>query len=103
LLISIYPLFLTQIDLPHLSLVLRSSIDTEIIRITAHNICHLSGSFLLDQGGTPGYIQDHLGHSSIEMTMNIDRHKIRKYNRKAVEKLRRGFSVPMGAKWGQIG
>jgi hypothetical protein len=37
------------------------------------------------------------------MTMNVDRHKIRKYNRKAVEKLRRGFAVPMGAKWGQIG
>jgi integrase len=51
--------------------------------LTPHSLRHFSGSFLLDQGVDIGYVQDHLGHNSIQMTMDTYRHKIRKYNREA--------------------
>jgi len=38
-----------------------------------------------------GYVQDHLGHSTIGMTMDVYRHKIRKNNRRAAEKLGKAF------------
>ena len=34
---------------------------------------------------------DHLGHSSVQMTMDTYRHKLRKQNREAAEKLVRAF------------
>ena len=59
--------------------------------LTPHSLRHFSGSFLLDQGEDIGYVQDHLGHSSIQMTMDIYRHKIRQQNREAATKLGRAF------------
>lgn len=62
-----------------------------IRHITPHSLRHFSGSFLLDQGENMGYVQDHLGHSTIGMTMDIYRHKIKKQNRAAAEKLGKAF------------
>jgi len=47
-----------------------------------------------------GYVQDHLGHSSIEMTMNVYRHKIKKQNQEAAAKLGKAFFGPGGCKIG---
>ncbi len=59
--------------------------------LTPHSLRHFSGSFLLDQGEGMGYVQDHLGHSTIEMTMNIYRHKIHQQNRGAAKKFGEAF------------
>jgi integrase len=55
---------------------------------------------LLDQGEGIGYVQDHLGHSSIQVTMDIYRHKIKKHNQEAAEKLGGAFFEPNGCKMG---
>ena len=49
-----------------------------------------------------GYVQDHLGHSSIEMTMNVYRHKMKKQNQGAAEKLGKVFFGDNGCKMGAI-
>jgi integrase len=59
--------------------------------LTPHSLRHFSGSFLLDQGEDMGYVQDHLGHSTIGMTMDIYRHKLKKQNQRAAEKLGKAF------------
>jgi integrase len=62
-----------------------------IRHLTPHSLRHFSGSSLLDQGEGIGYVQDHLGHSSIQMTMDTYRHKIRKHNQDAAEELGKAF------------
>jgi integrase len=62
-----------------------------IRELTPHSLRHFSGSFLLDQGESVGYVQDHLGHATSGMTMDVYRHKIRKQNREAAEKMGRVF------------
>jgi integrase len=59
--------------------------------LTPHSLRHFSGSFLLDQGEDMGYVQDRLGHATIGMTMDVYRHKIRKKNQRAAEKLGKAF------------
>jgi integrase len=59
--------------------------------ITPHSLRHFNGSFLLDQGEDMGYVQDHLGHSTIGMTMDVYRHKFKKQNQRAAEKLGKAF------------
>ncbi len=71
-----------------------------IRHLTPHSLRHFSGSFLLDQGEGMGYVQDHLGHSSIDMTMDVYRHKIRKQNREAAKKLGRAFFASDGCNMG---
>jgi len=62
-----------------------------IRHITPHSLRHFSGSFLLDQGEDMGYVQDHLGHSTIGMTMDVYRHKLKQRNQGAAEKLGKAF------------
>ncbi len=38
-----------------------------------------------------GYVQDHLGHSTIGMTMDVYRHKLKQRNQGAAEKLGKAF------------
>jgi len=59
--------------------------------LTPYALRHFSGSFLLDQGESVGYVQDHLGHATSGMTMDVYRHKISKQNREAAEKMERVF------------
>ncbi len=65
--------------------------QAKVRHLTPKSMRHLNGSFLLDQGEDVGYVQDHLGHSSIDMTMNVYRHKMKKCNRGAAEKLGAAF------------
>jgi len=74
-----------------------------IRHLTPHSLRHFSGSFLLDQGETPGYVQDHLGHATIGMTMGTYRHKLRKQNREAAEKMGKAFFGTDGCKMGANG
>ncbi len=59
--------------------------------LTPKSLRHLSGSYLLDQGEAVGYVQDHLGHSTCRLTMDTYRHKIKKHNQRAAEKLGGAF------------
>ena len=52
--------------------------EAEVRDLTPHSIRHFHGSLLLDQGYDMGYVSDRLGHSGIQITMDIYRHKISK-------------------------
>lgn len=71
-----------------------------IRHLTPHSLRHFSGSFLLDEGEGMGYVQDRLGHSSIQMTMNVYRHRMREYNQNAAEKLGKAFFRSDGCNMG---
>lgn len=49
----------------------------------APHVCH----FTFDQGESPAYVRDQLGHSSIKMTVDIYGHWIPGANRQAVNRL----------------
>lgn len=61
--------------------------------LTPKSLRHFSGSYLIDQGENVGYVQDHLGHASSQMTMEVYRHKLRKQNRRAAQKLGSAFNT----------
>lgn len=52
-----------------------------------HDIRHTFASLLLSQGESPVYVKDQLGHSSIQMTVDIYGHLIPSGNREAVNSL----------------
>jgi len=70
-------------------------------KIRFHDLRHTYASLLIDQGEYPKYIQTQLGHSSINMTMDIYGHLMRGVNRKAGSRLGRavlGNSKSNGSK-----
>lgn len=52
-----------------------------------HDIRHTFASLLLNNGESPVYVKEQLGHSSIKMTVDIYGHLITSSNRKAVNQL----------------
>ena len=52
-----------------------------------HDIRHTFSSMLLSKGESPVYVRDQLGHSSIQMTVDIYGHLIPSGNRDAVNSL----------------
>ena len=58
-------------------------------KIRFHDLRHTYASLLIDQGQYPKYIQAQLGHSSINMTMDIYGHLMKGVNRKAASCLGR--------------
>lgn len=52
-----------------------------------HDIRHTFASLLLSQGESPVYVKEQLGHSSIQMTVDIYGHLIPSSNRDAVNRL----------------
>jgi len=52
-----------------------------------HDIRHTSASLLLSNGESPVYVKEQLGHSSIQMTVDIYGHLIPNSNRNAVNSL----------------
>jgi integrase len=56
-------------------------------RVRFHDTRHTFASLLLQQGESPAYVKDHLGHSSIQMTVDVYGHPIPGLNRQAVDKL----------------
>jgi integrase len=58
-----------------------------IRRVRFHDARHTFASLLLQQGESPAYVRDQLGHSSIQMTVDVYGHLIPGLNRQAVDKL----------------
>lgn len=56
-------------------------------RIRFHNLRHTYASLLIAQGEHPKYIQSQLGHSSIQVTMDVYGHLMESVNREAASKL----------------
>jgi len=52
-----------------------------------HDIRHSFASLLLSNGESPVYVKEQLGHSSIQITVDIYGHLIPSSNRKAVNRL----------------
>lgn len=52
-----------------------------------HDIRHTFASLLLSNGESPVYVKEQLGHSSIQMTVDVYGHLIPSGNRKAVDRL----------------
>lgn len=55
--------------------------------IRIHDTRHTFASLLLTNGESPAYVKEQLGHSSIQMTVDIYGHLIPSANRKAVNRL----------------
>ena len=58
-----------------------------IRRVRFHDARHTFASLLLQQGESPTYVKDQLGHSSIQMTVDVYGHLIPGFNKQAVDKL----------------
>jgi len=56
-------------------------------RIRFHDLRHTYASLLIDQGEHPKYIQAQMGHSSINITMDVYGHLMTKVNVKSANKL----------------
>ena len=54
-----------------------------------HDLRHTYASLLIAQGENPKYIQTQLGHSSIQITMDVYGHLMDTVNREAASKLGR--------------
>lgn len=55
--------------------------------IWLHDIRHTFASLLLSDGASPVYVKEQLGHSSIQMTVDIYDHSIPSSNREMVNRL----------------
>lgn len=60
-----------------------------LAKIRFHDLRHTYASLLIDQGENPKYIQTQLGHSSIQITMDVYGHLMDNVNREAARKLGR--------------
>ena len=61
--------------------------------IRFHDIRHTFASLLLSDGASPVYVKEQMGHSSIQMTVDIYGHLIPSSNRGAVNGLDKPFSM----------
>src|SRR5207247_9454006 len=56
-------------------------------RIRIHDLRHTFASLLLQQGESPQYVKEQMGHHSIQVTVDIYGHLIPGTNRRAVDRL----------------
>ena len=61
--------------------------SAELRQVRFHNLRHTYASELAEQGALPKYVQSQLGHSSIQVTMDIYSHLFEKRNCEWVNKL----------------
>lgn len=59
----------------------RTGFDTRIMVMRLHDIRHTFSILLLNNGESPVYVKEQLGHSSIKMTVDIYGHLIPGANR----------------------
>jgi len=59
----------------------------ELPRIRLHDLRHTYASLLIQQGESLAYVQQQLGHSSIQVTVDVYGHLIPGANRAAVDRL----------------
>ncbi|OGP49634.1 MAG: hypothetical protein A2Y79_04875 [Deltaproteobacteria bacterium RBG_13_43_22] len=60
----------------------------KVAKIRFHDLRHTNASLRIEAGQNPKYIQEQLGHSSIQVTMDIYGHLLRSTNQDAAIKLR---------------
>jgi integrase len=78
----------TQIDPSNLrKLFKRLLIDAKLRRVRFHDLRHTFASLLLSNGESPAYVKEQMGHSSIQVTVDIYGHLVPGGNRQAVDKL----------------
>src|SRR5262249_22145397 len=78
----------TQIDPSNLRKTFnRLLVDAGMRRIRPHDLRHTFASLLLQQGESPTYVKEQMGHSSIQVTVDIYGHLVPGGNRAAVDKL----------------
>jgi len=78
----------TQIDPSNLRKVFnRLLIDAELRRVRFHDLRHSFASLLLQNGESLTYVKEQMGHSSINVTVDIYGHLVPGGNRQAVDKL----------------
>jgi integrase len=61
--------------------------DAKLRRVRFHDLCHGSASLLLQNGESLTYVKEQMGHSSINVTVDIYGHLVPGGNRQAVDKL----------------
>ena len=77
-----------QIDPSNLRKVFnRLLVDAGMRRIRSHDLRHTFASLLLQNGEGPTYVKEQMGHSSIQVTVDIYGHLVPGGNRAAVDKL----------------
>ena len=69
-------------------------------KIRWHDLRHSYAALLIDQGEHPKYIQVQMGHSSINVTMDVYGHLMNPVNREASNKLDQAI---FGDKWRHFG
>jgi integrase len=78
----------TQMDPSNLrKLFNRLLTDAKLRRVRFHDLRHTFASLLLQNGESPAYVKEQMGHSSIQVTVDIYGHLIPGGNRQAVDKL----------------
>jgi integrase len=84
----------TQIDPSNLrKLFNRLLTEAELRRVRFHDLRHTFASLLLQNGESLVYVKDQMGHSSINVTVDIYGHLVPGGNRQAVDKLDDALSV----------
>jgi integrase len=61
--------------------------DAKMRRIRFHDLRHTFASLLLQNGESPAYVKEQMGHSSIQVTVDIYGHLVPGGNRQAVDRL----------------
>jgi integrase len=56
-------------------------------RVRFHDLRHTFASLLLQNGESPAYVKEQMGHSSIQVTVDIYGHLVPGGNRQAVDRL----------------
>jgi integrase len=59
----------------------------ELRRVRFHDLRHTFASLLLQNGESPTYVKEQMGHSSIQVTVDVYAHLIPGANRQAVDRL----------------
>jgi integrase len=59
----------------------------KVKRVRLHDLRHTNASLLIQNGESLAYVRNQLGHSSIQVTVDIDGHLVRGANRSAVDRL----------------
>ena len=78
----------TQLDPSNLRKVFWSTLTKAgLRRVRFHDLRHTFASLLLQQGESPAYVRDQLGHHSIQITVDIYGHLVPGGNRQAVDRL----------------
>jgi integrase len=81
----------------------RILVQTGLREIRLHDIRHTFASLLLSDGASPVYVKEQLGHSSIQMTVEIYGHLIPSSHREMVNRLdsQPSATQPQAAKIGK--